>query len=42
MLLEWETLPPFFYTSSSSKLGREETLGYIEQCIKMYQAAEEE
>ncbi len=42
MLLEWESLPPFFYTSSSSKLGREETLNYIEHCMKIYQEAQKE
>jgi GTP-binding protein len=26
---EWEELPPYFITSSSSKLGREEVLDYI-------------
>lgn len=42
MLLEWESLPPFFYTSASSKLGREETLNYIEHCMKVYEEAQKE
>ena len=35
MLEDWETLPPFFYTSASSKSGREEVLNYIDSCIKV-------
>jgi GTP-binding protein len=35
MLEDWETLPPFFYTSASSKSGREEVLNYIDYCIKV-------
>ncbi|MDD7302939.1 MAG: ribosome biogenesis GTP-binding protein YihA/YsxC [Bacteroidaceae bacterium] len=30
----WEELPPYFLTSSESRLGREEVLGYIEQINK--------
>lgn len=26
----WEITPPYFITSSESKVGREEVLGYIE------------
>ncbi len=28
---QWEELPPYFVTSSETRLGREELLGYIEQ-----------
>ena len=35
MLQDWEMLPPFFYTSASSKAGREEVLNYIEKCIAL-------
>ena len=32
ILLEtWEEMPPYFITSSESKLGKEEVLNYIEQ-----------
>lgn len=31
---DWEELPPYFVTSAESKLGREETLNYIEQINK--------
>jgi GTP-binding protein len=37
MMDTWESLPPFFYTSASSKLGREEVLQYIEYCLGLYQ-----
>ena len=30
LLESWEELPPFFYTSSTTKRGREEILDYIE------------
>lgn len=30
----WETLPPFFVTSSAKGTGRDDVLGYIEQTIK--------
>lgn len=30
----WEELPPYFITSSESKMGREEVLNYIEQINK--------
>ena len=32
----WEPLPPFFYTSSSAKTGREEVLQYMDYCLKLY------
>lgn len=31
---EWEELPPYFITSATSKLGREELLAYIEEINK--------
>lgn len=31
---QWEELPPYFVTSSESRTGREELLGYIEQINK--------
>lgn len=36
MLETWETLPPFFYTSATGRLGKEEILNYIEHCISVY------
>ena len=27
----WEELPPYFITSSESRIGRDEVLSYIEQ-----------
>jgi len=33
MLKTWEELPPCFYTSSSTKMGREEMLEFIEKTI---------
>ena len=30
----WETLPPYFITSSEKKLGREELLDYIDEINK--------
>lgn len=33
MLERWETLPPFFATSATSKLGHDELLTYIQQII---------
>ncbi|MBT3647363.1 MAG: YihA family ribosome biogenesis GTP-binding protein [Flavobacteriales bacterium] len=29
----WDTLPPFFYTSSSNRHGRDELLTYIDYCL---------
>jgi len=40
MLNFWESLPPFFYTSSSSRLGREEVLNYITHCREIYESKE--
>ena len=31
---EWEELPPYFITSATSKMGREELLSYIEDINK--------
>ncbi len=33
LLEEWEELPPIFISSSSTKLGREDILGFIGECI---------
>lgn len=32
----WEELPPIFISSSSSGLGRDEILSFVEQCIDAY------
>lgn len=34
LLNTWESLPPYFISSSEDKIGREEVLTYIDQCIK--------
>lgn len=34
LLDTWETLPPYFITSSSAKTGKEEVLDYIDQILK--------
>ena len=34
MLKTWEQLPPLFVTSSGTKLGRDEVLGFIENIVK--------
>lgn len=34
MLQSWEVLPPLFVTSSGTKLGRDEVLGFIENIVK--------
>ena len=34
LLDTWETLPPYFITSSSAKTGKEEVLDYIGQILK--------
>ena len=34
MLQSWEVLPPLFVTSSGTKLGRDEVLGFIENVVK--------
>ena len=38
----WESLPPYFITSSSKHEGGEAVLDYIEQCIHMDEAATED
>lgn len=38
----WESLPPYFITSSSKHEGGEAVLDYIEQCIHMDEAAAED
>ena len=37
MLDTWEELPPYFITSSSSRMGREEILNYLEEINKSFQ-----
>ena len=37
MLDTWEELPPYFITSSSSRMGREEILNYIDEINKSFQ-----
>ncbi len=37
----WEELPPMFASSSETKLGRDEILSFIEECIASAQSAEE-
>ena len=37
MLDTWEELPPYFITSSSSRMGREEILNYIVEINKSFQ-----
>lgn len=32
----WEALPPFFYSSSSNRHGRDEILTYIDYCLGLY------
>ena len=34
LLDTWETLPPYFITSSEKKTGREDVLDYIEKVLK--------
>lgn len=36
MLEDWESLPPFFCTSASSRTGKEEVLNYIVHCMGLY------
>ena len=31
---EWEELPPYFVTSSATGLGKDEVLGFIDDCNK--------
>ena len=33
LLVTWDTLPPYFISSSKDKTGRNDILDYIEQCI---------
>ncbi|MFI3264324.1 MAG: ribosome biogenesis GTP-binding protein YihA/YsxC [Rikenellaceae bacterium] len=37
----WEELPPLFVSSSESGLGRDEILGFVDQCIAAYENQEE-
>jgi len=34
----WEELPPMFMTSSEKRLGREEIVGFVEQCLASAEA----
>jgi GTP-binding protein len=36
LLKTWDELPPFFITSSETKTGREEVLGFIENAIQQH------
>jgi GTP-binding protein len=36
LLQFWEELPPIFITSSEKKLGKEELLNYIKQCLPLF------
>lgn len=38
----WETLPPYFITSSENRTGKEEVLEYIEMCLNPSLSPEEE
>ncbi len=42
LLDSWESLPPYFVTSSEKKSGRDEVLDYIEQVLTELQAESEE
>ncbi len=42
MLEEWEALPPYFLTSSSTREGREELLNYMQTLLESYQQATSE
>ena len=33
LLDTWETLPPYYISSSQEKTGRDEILAYIDQCL---------
>lgn len=37
LLEDWEELPPMFCTSSQTRLGRDEILGYIDEILKTQQ-----
>lgn len=39
---DWEELPPYFITSSETRLGRDEVLDYIDQINKSIASAEKE
>lgn len=39
MLENWESLPPFFYTSAASRTGREEVLQYVAYCADLFNSA---
>ena len=34
LLDTWETLPPYFITSSEKKTGKDEVLNYIDEILK--------
>ena len=36
MLKEWDAMPPYFVTSSETKMGKEEVLNYIEEINKKF------
>jgi GTP-binding protein len=36
LLEQWEELPPIFISSSEKGKGREEILGFIEECLTTY------
>jgi GTP-binding protein len=36
LLEQWEELPPMFISSSEKGKGREEILGFIEECLTTY------
>lgn len=40
LLESWEELPPNYVTSAETKLGRDEILNYIENCIGLFDAPE--
>ena len=36
LLKHWEEAPPYFFTSASTALGRDELLNYIEEAAEQY------
>ncbi len=36
LLEQWEELPPIFLTSSEKRMGRDEILNFVEQCLEEY------
>lgn len=36
LLEQWEELPPMFVTSSEKRVGRDEILNFVEQCLEDY------